>query len=35
MTLLNVRNLSVTFETDYVKTNAVRNVSFDLSLIHI
>lgn len=31
MTLLNVRNLSVTFETDYVKINAVRNVSFDLA----
>lgn len=31
MTLLNVRNLSVTFETDYVKTNAVRNVSFDIA----
>lgn len=31
MTLLNVRNLSVTFETDYVKINAVRDVSFDLA----
>lgn len=30
MTLLNVRNLSVTFETDYVTVNAVRDVSFDL-----
>lgn len=30
MTLLQVRNLSVTFETDYVKVNAVQDVSFDL-----
>lgn len=31
MTLLRVKNLSVTFETDYVKINAVRDVSFDLA----
>lgn len=30
MTLLNVQNLSVTFRTDYVKINAVRDVSFTL-----
>ena len=31
MTLLKVRDLSVTFETDYVKIHAVRNVSFDIA----